>query len=191
MILYLLIVNKMVIKKNIIINNKKQLLSYDNIYWFIFHENWKDFAYIGKNEKEFFIINNSKVVDRFTYDYTWFSNQSDKIVLYKWERTTKEIIFNDLFYEKIEVSNNTKSVPLKNTLLKKIVVARYSLKKSTQRKKYISQIDLVVNRLDSNKLEQLINKLWNISKKSRNHKKYKDIFDYLESKALLKVYYGK
>gem|GEM_PF-6646790 len=70
---------------------------------------------------------------------------------------------------------------------KQSIIAKSSLNKTSKFRKYISQIDLVAEKMSIEKLEKIMTRLATIPESTRDTTKYKDIFDYLEAKIMLRL----
>ncbi|MCP4523237.1 MAG: hypothetical protein GY828_03385 [Candidatus Gracilibacteria bacterium] len=89
-----------------------------------------------------------------------------------------------VFGENIENNSNTLS---KKQLMKQLITSKVTLQKSKTMNRYVKKIDVLTDKLSYKKLQKLRNRLGKIPEKSRNNKKYKVFFDYLEAKILLKI----
>ena len=75
-------------------------------------------------------------------------------------------------------------------IMKWYIVSRYALKKTSKWKKYIKQIDEIFEILSDSKLEKLHKKISSLPSSSRNNKKYKELFDYMQAKIEYELFYS-
>jgi len=89
---------------------------------------------------------------------------------------------------KVEVKNKEYTFSkTKPQFSKQSIIAKSSLNKTSKFRKYISQIDLVAEKMSIEKLEKIMTRLATIPESTRDTTKYKDIFDYLEAKIMLRL----
>lgn len=98
---------------------------------------------------------------------------------YGWKTYFSKFIVNGT------IDNNIKKS--KKLLIKQLITSKNALNKNLKMKKYIKKIDLLAEKLSDKKLKNFGERLAKLPDSTRNNKKYKDLFDYLEAKVLLKV----
>jgi hypothetical protein len=144
----------------------------------IYSSDWKSFSYnkwssIFKDWKYLWVwrdlvywINNE------TFAYNLYENWVRWLYL-KTCKNNNPIINKDNFEPTIS-KNYTKL----------LIISKSNLNKTSKWKKYLTQIDSIVWKLDNIKLEKILNKILKIE----NRWKYQDIFDYLEASIALKLW---
>lgn len=81
---------------------------------------------------------------------------------------------------------NSKS---KSLITKDLLIAKSNLSKNNILKWYIPKLNIIVEKKSIQWLKNIHAKLQKLSQKTREHKKYKYIFNYLEAKILLRLDY--
>ena len=150
-------------------HNYLQLIDWKS-YWTTIDTETLNYTKISNNEIITYneCINNKSILEVKKYEcykkYMWFSVNDEEMVITKTEESKT-----------------------KNQLIRQLILSKHNIEKFRKWKEYILQFDLFIEKLSDKKLEILTRNLWKLTEKVRTNKTYKDIFDYLEAKALLKL----
>jgi hypothetical protein len=67
--------------------------------------------------------------------------------------------------------------------VKQNIIAKINLKNNIKMNKYVSKFEKLIPKLSDEKLNKLNEKISKLSDNTRNHKKYKDILNFIEAKV--------
>lgn len=92
-----------------------------------------------------------------------------------------EYVENSLEYNLIENKTNN------NELIKKLILAKSELNKNIKWRSYVSKFDLIIPKLNSSKLDDILYRISKIDKNNLLYNKYESLFNYLEAKIKLQL----
>lgn len=184
-----------------LIDGKEIWKEYDNVLGRTGHfsKSGDKFVFTAEKDWKFFLVENwIKIWEDYEYmtvwRYLWEDLLSLKFInkkMYINQRICDWDRWNDLIRKN---NNNLKIIEIpKRLLFKQLALSKKELKKTSKGINYISQIDLISEKLSIDKLVKLYNRIWKIKEKyennpSDNYKKLKDILDYLEAKIWQRLY---
>lgn len=191
--------------KNYIVSNWVPTKEYSKIDNFTFSLDYNNYYFIWKNDNKYYFIKNwveilkdyNEILKniKYTDDFNIFAFNTLKdwkIQLTIINCSNNNTNFNnyilksnDLFSSNTNsIINNSVSKVIENNYKKQLIISKTRLNKTTKWKNYIKQIDSIVWKLDTNKLEKLYNKIIKIE----NRWKYQDLLDYLEASIWVKLW---
>jgi len=185
--------------------------NFDFVWWLKFSPNAKDFTFMARKWGKYMVMKGDQQLGSYEYNqstgtqYEWYG----QILWYTYSPDGKNFAFigrmsNDNYWiyalncptekteDDLETQDGTnidkiQQYKTKAQLSKQSIVVKGNLNKSSKTRKYIEQVELIASKLSLKKAEKLASKLQSMPAASRNNSKYKDIFDYLEAKIMLRL----
>lgn len=157
--------------KNFIIKQENSIFLEDNTVNLI----WNDISSKEYNKIHF----NSKNLGNLLY----LTNDKIRFTAERWDK--KYLIANDCENNK----KNQGSQISKWKLIKQKLISKKNIVNSKFGQWYIVKLDVIVEKIDEARLKLILLKLQQIPLELKNKSKYKNIFNYLEAKILLKLHY--